>query len=257
MRPFSEMTDERRAEAGRGLHYQSAAWREIAEAGAWDGAWPVIDRLGRLTGEVIDAADGYLNVDDEAMIAVSQAVAGGWSIDREEGRASEPRPVSVEVAQRDETIRICGGLEDYAGLDHTAMPEACEAYHAAACDALRADQRASRLFPCTPVGQRMLHSGWMGAKFSYQCGAIGTMHDLTEDEKAAVSAADDAGREAARKVIAAAEPTRHQIASLQDEAAAAGDDAMQAICSAALDGDPVAVAEVARCLREAAAQSDE
>jgi hypothetical protein len=251
------MTADEAAAAGAGLHYRSNDWREIADCGDWSGEWPEIDSRGILTGNAVASRDGYLNVDDEAMIAVTQAVLGRWEIDRDEGRASEPRPVSVEVAQRDETIRICGGLEDYAGLEHTAMPEACEAYHAAACDALRADQRASRLFPCTPVGQRMLHSGWMGAKFSYQCGAIGTMHDLTEDEKAAVSAADDAGREAARKVIAAAEPTRHQIASLQDEAAAAGDDAMQAICSAALDGDPVAVAEVARCLREAAAQSDE
>jgi hypothetical protein len=38
------------------------------------------------------------------------------------------------------------------------------------------------------------------------------------------------------------EPTRHQIAALRDEAAAAGDDAMRTICAAALDGDPVAAA---------------
>jgi hypothetical protein len=44
---------------------------------------------------------------------------------------------------------------------------------------------------------------------------------------------------------------------MQDDAAAAGDDAMAVICAAALDGDPVAAAEVARCLREAAAQRDD
>lgn len=52
-------------------------------------------------------------------------------------------------------------------------------------------------------------------------------------------------------------PSRHQIAAMQDDAVAAGDDAMAAICTAALDGDPVAAAEVARCLREAAAQCDD
>jgi hypothetical protein len=52
-------------------------------------------------------------------------------------------------------------------------------------------------------------------------------------------------------------PTRTQIAALQDEAAAAGDDAMVAICAAALDGDPVALAAAAQCIRDAAAQRDE
>lgn len=52
-------------------------------------------------------------------------------------------------------------------------------------------------------------------------------------------------------------PTREQIAALQDEAAAAGDDAMVAICAAALDGDPVALAAAAQCISDAAAQRDE
>lgn len=52
-------------------------------------------------------------------------------------------------------------------------------------------------------------------------------------------------------------PTRKQIAALQDEAAAAGDDAMVAICAAALDGDPVALAAAAQCISDAAAQRDE
>jgi len=51
-------------------------------------------------------------------------------------------------------------------------------------------------------------------------------------------------------------PTRKQIAALQDEAAAAGDDAMVAICAAALDGDPVALEEAAQCISDAAAQRD-
>jgi len=52
-------------------------------------------------------------------------------------------------------------------------------------------------------------------------------------------------------------PTREQIVALQDDAAAAGDDAMVAICRDALNGATMALAEVARCLREAAAQHDE
>lgn len=52
-------------------------------------------------------------------------------------------------------------------------------------------------------------------------------------------------------------PTREQIAALQDEAAAAGDDAMVTICAAALDGDPVALAAAAQCISDAAAQRDE
>jgi hypothetical protein len=50
--------------------------------------------------------------------------------------------------------------------------------------------------------------------------------------------------------------TREQVSALQDEAVAAGDYAMAAICAAALEGDPTAEAEVARVLRDAAAQRD-
>jgi hypothetical protein len=71
--------------------------------------------------------------------------------------------------------------------------------------------------------------------------------------------ARSATREAEAAVAARreSEPTREQVAALQDEAGTAGDDAMVSICAAALDGEPVALAEVARCLREAAAQRDE
>lgn len=52
-------------------------------------------------------------------------------------------------------------------------------------------------------------------------------------------------------------PTSEQITTLRDEAAQHGDGAMATICTAALDGDHAALAEVARCLREAAAQRDD
>lgn len=200
MRPTREFTAEQAARAGAGLHYTSAEWREIAAGGDWDGAWPEIDRHGILTGNEVGSVDNYLNVADEAMIPVCEAVAGGWQIDREEGRAEPPPPVMVEVAAADETIRICGGLEDFAGLEHTAIEDACEAYNRAATAAL--DTAGGRLNPCEPRGRRLLHSQWMGAKWGYQCGAIGTMAiTLTDAEKDAIGAAHDAGLTAAKSVI--------------------------------------------------------
>ncbi len=200
MRPFSEMTDERRCEAGAGLHYKSREWDEIFNTGGWDGAWPEIDRNGKLTGRIVGSEDGFLNVNDEAMISEAEAHAGGW--DRpDDGYAEQPQPVIVEFAVADETIRDRGGIDEFAGLEHPYMADACAAYRAAATATLADDARASRLVADRPQGQRILHSAWAGTYWSYSSGAIGTMAALTDAEKAAVSAADDAGREAARKVI--------------------------------------------------------
>lgn len=124
---------------------------------------------------------------------------------------AEPEPVDVEVATADETIRMCGGLDEFAGLEHTGMQDACAAYREAAVESLRRDRRAHRLEDCAPKGPRVLASQWAGAGFAYSRGAIGTMaRDLTDDEKDAISAADDAGREAARKVIAEADAAEAQ-----------------------------------------------
>ena len=114
----------------------------------------------------------------------------------------EPEPIDVELAEADETIRICGGLDDYAGLEHPAMQAACQAYHAAVAAALADDPRAAGFNVRSPKERRRLHSQWMGARFAHSCGAIGVMSgSLTEDEKAAISAADDAGRMAAKNEI--------------------------------------------------------
>ena len=200
MRPFSEMTDERRCEAGAGLHYKSREWDEIFNTGGWDGAWPEIDRNGKLTGRIVGSEHGFLNVNDEAMISEAEAHAGGW--DRpDDGYAEQPKPVIVEFAVADETIRDRGGIDEFAGLEHPYMADACAAYRAAATATLADDARAVRLVAAHPQGQRILHSAWAGAYWSYSSGAIGTMASLTDAEKSAVSAADDAGREAARKVI--------------------------------------------------------
>ena len=108
--------------------------------------------------------------------------------------------VAVEFATADETIRTCA-IDDLIGLEHPQDAEACAAYRRAAVEHLEEDPRAGRLTTELPRGQRILHSQWMGASFAYSCGAIGTMGELTGDEKAAVSDADDDGREAAQKVV--------------------------------------------------------
>jgi hypothetical protein len=131
-------------DAFRGARYDAPEARDAGSLCEWQGIWPVIDRDGNLTGAYSEGGEGELNVDDEAMISVDEARAGGWQIDADEGRAEAPQP-----------------------------------------------------------------------------------------------------------------PTRKQIAALQDEAGAVGDDAMVAICAAALDGDPVALAAAAQCIRDAAAQRDE
>jgi len=198
---MEENKDQQIAKAGAGLRHDSRQWRQMAAGGDWSGTWPVIDRDGEITGEVIDSQDGYLNVGDEAMIHADEAVAGGWSIDRAEGTAEPPRAVLVEFAVANETIRDAAGLDEFAGLEHPYMADACAAYRAAAVAALADDRRARRLVPDRPQGQRILHSAWAGACWKYSSGAIGTMGELTEAEKVAVSDADDAGRAAARKVI--------------------------------------------------------
>lgn len=183
---------------GRGLHYRSAEWLRLAEAGNWSDCWPEIDRDGMITGRTIGDEPGFLNVGEDAMIAEAEARAGRWAIDEDDCRA-EPPAVLVEIATADETIRICGGLEDFAGMEHHAMENACVAYNRAATLAL---EGCGRLNAVGPRGSRILHSAWQGARWSYASGAVATMAtDLTDAEKDAISAADDAGREAARKVI--------------------------------------------------------
>lgn len=195
---------------GYSLDYRSDEWHALAALIDWQDVWPEVDGDGCLRGSIVTSGEsGYLNVDDEAMIEVEVARSGGWRI--EDGYAELTGMVDVEFATSDETIRDRGGLDEFAGLEHTAMQDACEAYREAAVEKLRRDRRAHRLNDCTPKGQRILASQWAGASFAYSRGAIGTMaRDLTDDERDAISAADDAGREAARKVIAEADAAEAQ-----------------------------------------------
>ena len=110
--------------------------------------------------------------------------------------------LAVEFATADETIRDRGGIDYFAGLEHPAIADACAAYRQSAIFALENDYRANRLRAEAPKNGRSLHSQWCGAHWGYSAGGIGAMaRDLTYDELAAIDAANDAGLEAARKVI--------------------------------------------------------
>jgi hypothetical protein len=91
------------AAAGRGLHYQSDAWVRLGREVDWTNYWPAIDRDGNLTGQAVEtdeAAVGWWNVDNEAMISDEEALAGGWTIDAEDGAACQPTA--------DEALAIAG-----------------------------------------------------------------------------------------------------------------------------------------------------
>lgn len=167
-------------------------------------------QVGRRQGDAWAKLDGDSEAGEELMTDFFDRHGAD-----EELFVADPEPVAVEVSATDETIRMCGCVEDYAGLEHTATQDACAAYRAAAVEALRRDPRARRLDDCLPRGPRMLHSQWAGAHWGYSSGAIGTMaRDLTDDEKAAIDAADEAGRQAARAVI-----EQERAAALHDDAA--------------------------------------
>lgn len=154
-------------------------------------------QVGHRQGDAWAKVDGDSEAGRELLAAFFESHG-----DDEDLFVPEPEPIDVELAEADETIRICGGLEDYAGLEHPAMQAACQAYHAAVAEALADDPRAARFNVRSPQGRRRLHSQWMGAQFAHSCGAIGVIVGaLTDDEKAAISAADDAGRAAARNEI--------------------------------------------------------
>jgi hypothetical protein len=78
---------------GKGLHYRSAEWLRLAEAGCWSDCWPEIDRDGLITGRTIGDEPGFLNVGEEAMIAEAEARAGGWTIDEDDCLAEPPASI--------------------------------------------------------------------------------------------------------------------------------------------------------------------
>jgi hypothetical protein len=176
------------------------AIREFIEARLGKVAEIVCLQVGHRKGDEWARIDG----DDEAGAALLADFFEDHGSD-DDLFVAKPEPIDVELAEADETIRTLA-IDDLTGVEHPAMQAACQAYHAAVAAALADDPRAARLNVCPPKGQRRLHSQWCGAHFSWTCGAIGVMSgSLTEDEKAAISAADDAGRAAAKNEVDAEE----------------------------------------------------
>ena len=66
------------AERASGLRYDSTEAKAILDTEDWANHWPVVDADGLLTGDVVetDGCAGYLNVRDEAMIAVEELRPG-------------------------------------------------------------------------------------------------------------------------------------------------------------------------------------
>jgi hypothetical protein len=53
-------------EAGKGYHYESDEWKQLADQGDWTDSWPVVDSSGNITGVRIDTfGDRYASVDGE------------------------------------------------------------------------------------------------------------------------------------------------------------------------------------------------
>jgi hypothetical protein len=172
------------------------ALREFIEARLGKLAEIVCLQVGHRQGDKWARIDG----DEEAGAALLADFFEDHGAD-EDLFVTEPEPIDVELAEADETIRT-RAIDDLAGVEHPAMQAACQAYHAAVAAALADDPRAARFNVCPPKGQRRLHSQWCGAHFKWTRGAIGVMSgELTEDEKAAISAADDAGRAAAKDEV--------------------------------------------------------
>jgi hypothetical protein len=142
--------------------------------------------------------DEWARVDGDSEVGLD--LLESFFADRGDDKDLYVQPVLVEVATADETIRIFGGIEDFAGLEHPAISDACEAYHREATRFL--DGVGGRLHPCQPRGSRRMHSVWAGSQWGYSCGAIGTTAaDLTDAEKTAIGEANDAGLEAAKQAI--------------------------------------------------------
>lgn len=74
------------------LHWQDPLWVQISAAFDWQDAWPLVNKDGLLTGDVILAGDDTLTTFDYgAVIRPEDAKAGGWEIDTEEGLARQPK----------------------------------------------------------------------------------------------------------------------------------------------------------------------
>lgn len=106
----------------------------------------------------------------------------------------------IEVCYSDEWLRVFGPLD--CGVEDDSE-DASREYQSIAIRTLEADPRAVDFEIDWAIGQRRMCHGWNGAKFTFQSGGIATFADLTDDEKDAIYAADEAATAAANAMLAA------------------------------------------------------
>lgn len=59
------------AQEAAGLRYDSPEATAILDREDWSEIWPIVDAEGYLTGGICGSEDGFANVDDLAMVALS------------------------------------------------------------------------------------------------------------------------------------------------------------------------------------------
>ena len=116
---------------------------------------------------------------------------------------------SIELCTNDEWL--ASSIVDDYGLDHSAwLNEVAIIYYVTAVDRVR----DSDLFDGCKVqaarGERRLYHGWNGAHFDVRCGIFGVWGQLSDEQLAALEAADAAGYAAA--VALAANCKAQQVA---------------------------------------------
>lgn len=75
------------AKQASGLRYDSPDAIAILDQEDWSQIWPVVDGDGILTGEIVGSEEGYVNVEDLAMVAVAdlsteqrESIADGYVV---------------------------------------------------------------------------------------------------------------------------------------------------------------------------------
>jgi hypothetical protein len=66
-------------------HMTNADFKRLGDDLLWHGVWPEVDGSCHLTGRIVSDEEGYVNIDDEAMMREETAIASG--LDVVDGRA--------------------------------------------------------------------------------------------------------------------------------------------------------------------------
>lgn len=134
-RGFSMLAAEVVCQAGYGWDYRSAEWRQLAEVVDWTDMWPEVDGEACLRGSIVTSGqEGYLNVDEEAMIEEEVARRSAWRV--EDGHAKPPSLDQLSAADAFD-LRVIGraehGGQTWVVFDDGAYRHVVEASHFDAC----------------------------------------------------------------------------------------------------------------------------